>query len=452
MTDLARASLEHSGGAMTTTSRPGALDAVGSLAASLLAGGSVVLLGDGVPKCVGGDDVDARVEAQLAERYELHHVVAPAGEHGVVLDEATVDATAVDAEGAELIVSVGSGTVTDLAKVVGARLGVPVVAVQTAASVNGFADSLSVLVQKGAKRTSPSAWPAALVIDHDVLADAPDRLTRSGVGDAVAVWTSPADWYLACALGVDPGPYSDAFTAPVRDAVVAMTAPEASDAQRMSGLVDALTLGGLMIGAAGSTAPLSGCEHLLSHVLDMRAMAEHVEHDLHGAQVGVASVVAAALWDVALHDERILDVAVDDLQPPADLRERVLATWAPVDPSGALGEECWIAVERKVARWQEQRDGVAAFLDDRERHRSELERLAGDPASCAAALAAWGAPATFSTLRPSVDADRARWALAALPFMRDRMTLADLLLFAGRWDDALVERVLARAGEAGGGL
>jgi glycerol-1-phosphate dehydrogenase [NAD(P)+] len=452
VTDLARASLEHSGGAMTTVSRPGALDAIGSLAASLLAGGSVVLLVDGVPKSVGGADVDAIVEARLASRYELRRVVVQAGAHGVVLDEATIDATVAEASGAELLVSIGSGTVTDLVKVVGQRLGVPILAVQTAASVNGFADSLSVLVQRGAKRTSPSAWPSALVIDHDVLAEAPERLARAGVGDAVAVWTSPADWYLACALGVDPGPYTDAWAAPVREAVARMTAPDADDAQRMVGLVDALTLGGLMIGAAGSTAPLSGCEHLLSHVLDMRAMAEGVDHDLHGAQVGVASVVAAALWDVALHEERILDVAIEDLEPPADLRDRVLATWEPVDPTGALGEECWSAVERKVERWRMQRDGVAAFLADRGTHAAELERIAGDPASCAAALAAWEAPATFSALSPAVDADRARWALRALPFMRDRMTLADLLLFAGRWDDALVERVLARAGESGGGL
>jgi glycerol-1-phosphate dehydrogenase [NAD(P)+] len=51
-----------------------------------------------------------------------------------------------------------------------------------------------------------------------------------------------------------------------------------------------------------------------------------------------------------------------------------------------------------------------------------------------------------------VDPQRARWALACLPFMRDRFTLADLLLLAGRWTDDLVGRVLDRAARAGGGL
>ena len=129
---------------------------------------------------------------------------AAAGPHGAVLDEATVAAAVDAARGASLLLSVGSGTVTDLAKQVAAELDVPVVVVQTAASVNGYADSLSVLVRNGAKRTVP---------EH--LAERADRrprraarrartaLTRAGVGDATAAWTAPADWYLACALGLD---------------------------------------------------------------------------------------------------------------------------------------------------------------------------------------------------------------------------------------------------------
>ena len=57
-------------------------------------------------------------------------------------------------------------------------------------------------------------------------------------------------------------------------------------------------------------------------------------------------------------------------------------------------------------------------------------------------------------LRPLVPegVPMARWALRCLPFMRDRFTLADLLLLAGRLTDELVERVLDRAARAGGGL
>ena len=60
---------------------------------------------------------------------------------------------------------------TDIAKAVSARLGgIPHVAVQTAASVNGFADGESVLLVDGVKRTTTTRWPDRLVADPDVLA------------------------------------------------------------------------------------------------------------------------------------------------------------------------------------------------------------------------------------------------------------------------------------------
>jgi glycerol-1-phosphate dehydrogenase [NAD(P)+] len=81
-----------------------------------------------------------------------------------------------------------------------------------------------------------------------------------------------------------------------------------------------------------------------------------------------------------------------------------------------------------------------------------LRHYAFAPEVPARALQRWGAPLRFGELTPAVAPDRARWALRSLPFMRDRFTLADLLLLAGRWTDDLVDRVLDRAARAGGGL
>ena len=58
-----------------------------------------------------------------------------------------------------------------------------------------------------------------------------------------------------------------------------------------------MTLTGIAMGVAGRTAPLSGTEHLLSHLLDMAAGAAGRPLAFHGAQVGVAAVVVAAtVW------------------------------------------------------------------------------------------------------------------------------------------------------------
>jgi glycerol-1-phosphate dehydrogenase [NAD(P)+] len=325
-----------------------------------------------------------------------------------------------------------------------------VVVVQTAASVNGYADSLSVLVRNGAKRTAPSTWPQALVVDHDVLRGAPDRLTRAGVGDATAAWTAPADWYLACALGLDRA-FDGGVLAPVLDAAEGLLTADPDTPEALTALVDTLTLGGLAIGATGTTAGLSGCEHLVSHLLDMAAIADGTEHDLHGAQVGVATVVSAALWQVALDEVRIGTLDAAALAPPPDLRDRVHASWSGLDPSGRLGAECWTAVERKITTWTERRDGAVRFLRGWPEHEEALRRYALPPEVPARALARWGAPLRFGELTPPVSAARARWALRSLPYMRDRFTLADLLLLAGCWTEDLVERVLGRAARACGG-
>jgi glycerol-1-phosphate dehydrogenase [NAD(P)+] len=449
---LAEHSLAASGGAMRTIAGPQALDSITALVTELAPEGEIVLLADGTAKSVDGAPLLDAVTALLPEGRTARAVFALESEHGVALDEATVADASSGAAGAAIIVAVGSGTVSDLGKVVAASVAAPLISVQTAASVNGFSDPLSVLVLKGAKRTMPSLWPSALVIDHRVVAAAPDALTRAGVGDAVAIWSAPADWYLACEIGMDAGDYDDRFIDPVKRIAPRLADASSTEAERLAALIEVLTVGGLVIGDAGTTAPLSGVEHLVSHVLDMSAMAAHDAHDLHGAQVGVASILAAALWDIALHEEGILDVAPDELAVPEGLRERVLDTWASVDPTGALGEECWAAVQKKTARWAAIQPDVAAFFADRARHGAELERLAGDPAEPAAALGLWGAPRRFSELTPAVTAERARWALAALPFMRDRMSLADLLVFAGRWNDDLFDRVFARAASVGGGL
>lgn len=444
MTNLDASARAASGGALTRLAAgPDALDEIPALVQRLQTPGERVLLTDDVAKAAAGRDLLDWVTGLVGE---ARLVTVRARHAQVALDEDTVEATVAQTGTPGLLVSVGSGTITDLGKVVAARSGAPLLAVQTAASVNGYADPLSVLVIGGAKRTKPSAWPSALLIDDRVVDAAPAHLNRSGVGDAIAIWSAPADWYLACRLGLD-GPFDDAVVRPVLDAVDRLADPDHEVARRA--LVESLTVGGLMIGIADSTAPLSGSEHLVSHVLDMTAMARGTEHDLHGAQVGAATVVCTALWQEVRESCRIFDLPWSALSFPDDLADRVLATWDVLDPSGRLGEECLTAVRRKVAAWDAA--DKSACDADRPALLETLFGYVGDPARSVATLRHWGAAARFSELTPAVDCEQLAWTLSALPYMRDRLTLPDLLVMSGEWTPELIDRVLDRAAAAGGG-
>ena len=95
--------------------------------------------------------------------------------------------------------------------------------------------------------------------------------------------------------------------------------------------------------------------------------------------------------------------------------------------------------------WGDNRHAVAAFLKDWPAIRDQRNELVLSSHAIAACLRQARAPMRFSDLQPAVSADLLRWAVANCQFMRERFTVADLLTFAGWWDEDGVTRVLERA-------
>jgi glycerol-1-phosphate dehydrogenase [NAD(P)+] len=69
------------------------------------------------------------------------------------------------------------------------------------------------------------------------------------------------------------------------------------DPATVEALFRALVYSGLSMTLAGTSFPASGGEHLVSHVLDMKALQENLPHDYHGRQVGLGTVFACALYE-----------------------------------------------------------------------------------------------------------------------------------------------------------
>jgi glycerol-1-phosphate dehydrogenase [NAD(P)+] len=412
----------------------------------------IVVLSDAVPKKRLGAEATALVTSLLSDVGDVHRVTVPEGAAGVHADEHTVTAAAAAATGASVIVTVGSGTVADIGKAVAARLRDPAhVIVQTALSVNGYADDQSVLLIDGVKRTTPTRWPDALIADTQLLAEAPLQLNLAGVGDLLAMFTAPADWRIACLLGMDDR-YAEDVVAMVREHGPALlrAAPllREADAGAIELTAKILTLSGVGMGLAGTTAPASGTEHTVSHLLEMAAARQGRRSAYHGAQVGAAAVLAALVWR---HVRRRVRAGARLMRCPSEdeMRPAVLRAFSFLDPSGAMADECWRDYQRKLARWRE-RHGEAdqldpALLDD-------AARLLEEPTVLRAALHRSGAPAQMAQLDPPIDAQTTRWALVNCHLMRDRFTVVDLACLLGVWQAADVDAVLADARIAGAGL
>src|SRR5215218_8430522 len=167
-------------------------------------GPRVVLAMDATPMRRAGGDPKDEAERLLAQHFEVRRAVIGEGRAQLHADEEALAEAEAAVAGADCVVAVGSGTVTDVCKEATARADAPpLVVVQTAASVNAFSDDVSVLLKSGTKRTVPSRWPDALLVDLTTLADAPPAMNLAGFGDLISMWTAPADWYLASAVGMD---------------------------------------------------------------------------------------------------------------------------------------------------------------------------------------------------------------------------------------------------------
>jgi glycerol-1-phosphate dehydrogenase [NAD(P)+] len=281
-------------------------------------------------------------------------------------------------------------------------------------------------------------------------------MNLAGFGDIISMWTAPADWYLASAVGMDdsyhPAPvvmlYGQGRELLDDGAALRRREPEALDR-----LARVLTLSGITLGIAGKTAPLSGTEHLVSHLIDMAAEQSGSPVAFHGAQVAVATIPVAAAWESFLAEFDPSALNLDRLFPDEAAMEPVVReAFAVIDSSGGVGEECWSDYARKLALWRRSRERVERFFEEWPEHRSRIREMVLPPERLGGALEHAGAPARFGELDPPVAPEVARWALRNCHLMRNRFTLADLLFFAGWWDDAFVERMLERARSAGGGL
>jgi glycerol-1-phosphate dehydrogenase [NAD(P)+] len=335
-------------------------------------------------------------------------------------DDATVQQVLEAIDGHDGVIAIGSGTINDLAKRAAHLAQVPYVVLGTAASMNGYASGIAAILSHGLKTTVPARPPMAIVLDTEILAAAPARLTQAGLGDLMSKPVSDSDWWLANQLegtGYSELP-SQIVDHAVEAAITAASGLARRDAAAHGALGAALVLSGVAMVVAGSSSPASGGEHLLSHLWDMERLAEGHETRLHGAQVGVTTCITAALY------QRLISMETVSLpEPPPWAAEQARlenehGTLASVVIPQAKKKYDRLRARAEVLRekWSE----IRAGLEQRSLPTSDTIR---------AALAAAGAPSTLVALdEPRANATRV-FRLAR--DIRDRVTVLDLAFEVG---------------------
>ncbi len=254
---------------------------------------------------------------------------------------------------ADFYVAVGSGTVSDLAKAAGSEQGKPVLLFPTAASMNGYSSGITALKVRGLKRTLPCRPATGIFADPVVAATAPQRMTAAGVADFLSKCSSASDWHASHLLRGAyychrPREFNEGIQEQLLEKAPAIGRGEA-DAVRF--VLEAMLLSGFGMVVAGSSAPASGGEHLISHYLDMKHGLYGTPCDLHGAQVGVGTLHTLRLWEAILGTEPS-DIDIDACVA-AQLSEEMVEGWIMEDWGTEVGAEV-------LGQWRQKRlDDVA---------------------------------------------------------------------------------------------
>ncbi len=339
---------------------------------------------------------------------------------GPMCDDVTVAAVVEQLRGMQpdLLVAVGSGVINDLSKWAAFQLGIPYLVVATAASMNGYSSANVAPTIGGVKMLIEARAPVAVVAEPRIIEQSPAQMLAAGFGDTIAKHQSTADWVMNRSLS---GEYYCGFCAGIvtRLEPLYLAHPEDIRDRRpeaVAGLFEALFWTGMAMTLMGTSVPASGGEHLFSHTLDMIAEIRGERHDLHGRQVGLGTVLSAALYERVL----ALDSPVLHPLPPA-IDDRF---WSQPSVAAAVAEQ----YKAKQSRLEPIRQKIAQ-RGAWDRLRTELAAEAKRPETIHTWLKRAGAAVSMADV--GCSRERIKAAILHMHEIRKRFTIVDLAWLCG---------------------
>jgi glycerol-1-phosphate dehydrogenase [NAD(P)+] len=203
-------------------------------------------------------------------------------------------------------VAVGAGTLNDLVKRAAFECKLPYLCVPTAASVDGFTAFGAALLVEGVKETLSCTAPRVLAADTDVLASSPAYLSSSGFGDLASKIVAGTDWIIAARAGtwgapvaepVDPKAWN-MIQPGLLDTLRGSVQAARGDPEAVKALFGALAVTGFAMQYFKTSRPVSGSEHLFSHVWEMEDLSLNGVPVTHGHKVAIGTLAATAFTEI----------------------------------------------------------------------------------------------------------------------------------------------------------
>lgn len=186
------------------------------------------------------------------------------------------------------VISVGGGKVIDGGKYAAFLKNLPFISVPTSSSTDGFASASASLIVNGKRTSVPARLAYGIIVDTQVIRTAPEKFIYSGIGDMLSKITALYDWAYEEKCGVAKvNDFAVMIAKKAVNSFVRTPYETIKDDLFLRELLDSLSMSGIANEIAGSSAPTSGSEHLISHALDKILEVPQ----LHGIQVGIATYI-----------------------------------------------------------------------------------------------------------------------------------------------------------------
>jgi len=331
-------------------------------------------------------------------------------------------------------IAVGSGTINDLVKRAAFVCGRSYMIVGTAASMDGYTGFGASIEQGGRKQTMDCPAPRVVLLDLDVLCQAPSEMSAAGYADLLAKIPAGADWILADFVGaepIDPAAWH-IVQDPLRDWLAEPTGVAAGKKTSILSLSEGLILSGLAMQKAKSSRPASGAEHMLSHLWDNQHHTFQGRTPSHGFKVGIGSMATSRLY------EQVLTLSSADFLAAKSTMSQFYLLWESIEKA----VEKHFGTEQLAQQILDQSrnkhvppEEVARRLDHFAAHWQELsERLRKQllpSATIQQMLRQSGAAGTSEEI--GIDANRLQLSLEQARFIRCRYNVLDFIQETGNW-------------------
>ena len=219
-------------------------------------------------------------------------------------DEATLGEIVLNKpDDCDLMIGVGTGSITDMLRFSSFKLGLPCFTVATGAPMDGFSASVGIMNVNNLKATMPAHSTEVIIGDTDILKSAPYRMTIAGFADLIGKLNALNDWHLGVLINGDHycKKIDELVTAYVDDILGKADAIKARDPEAIGDVMNALLLTGASISLYGSSRPISGAEHHMSHYWEVLGEQRGKQFAMHGEQVAVGTVMSLSVVEKLSH-------------------------------------------------------------------------------------------------------------------------------------------------------